>query len=67
MINLDGTQTVNDIRKSLDMPEGAMFCIHLEYGGDIHGDLKDARECYVVYRMRIEQIGKFCVVHFYNY
>ena len=67
MINLDGTQTVWQIRDSLTMPAGTMACIHREYSGNIYCDLKDASECYVVYRMCIEQSGDFYIVHLYTY
>ena len=67
MINLDGTQTVKDIREWLAMPEGTLCRIHREYGGDIYCDLEDARQCLIVYRMCTSYYGDDLVVHLYTY
>lgn len=67
MINLDGTQTVNDLRKWLDMPEGTLVHIHLKYGEDAYCDLEDARHCYNVHRMFTQYECDDLVVHLYNF
>lgn len=67
MINLDGTQTVNDVRKWLDLPDGTLVEIHLEYGQNIYCDLEDARQCYNVYRMYTQYDGDDLILHLYTY
>ena len=68
MINLDGTQTVNDVCRSCNF--GSTNCIvnvHLEYGTTRTYHIDDARDCYVVYRMKISVISNAVVLDLYNY
>lgn len=67
MINLDGAQTVNDIRKWLDLPDGTLVQIHLEYNKGIYCDIEDARQCYIVHRMYSQYDGDDLILHLYNY
>lgn len=68
MINLDGTQTVNDVCRSCNI--GSTNCIvnvHLEYGATITYHIDDARCCYNVYRMEISAVSNAVILDLYNY
>lgn len=67
MINLDGTQTVNDVCRSCNI--GSTNCIvnvHLEYGATCTYHIDDAR-CYNVYRMEISAVSNAVILDLYNY
>lgn len=68
MINLDGTQTVNDICRSCTI--GSINCIvnvHFEHGATRTYHIDDARCCYNVYRMEISAVSNAVILDLYNY
>ena len=68
MINLDGTQTVNDICRSCTI--GSINCIvnvHLEYGMTRTYRIDDARLCSNVYRMEISAVSNAVILDLYTY
>ena len=68
MINLDGTQTVNDLCRSFMITDvNCIVNVHLEYGRTKTYRLDDARDCYVVYRMEIWVDSNEVVLDLYNY
>ena len=68
MIYLDGTQTVDAIRQSINLPNtNCIVKMHLEYGDHHAWYLEDARACYNVYRMEISEISNVIIIDMYNY
>ena len=67
MIILDGSQSVYDVCEGLDLPDGTLVEIHLEYGRCLHCELEDAKYCYIVYRMYTQYDGDDLILHLYNY
>lgn len=71
MINLDGTQTVNDICRSCTI--GSINCIvnvHFEngtYGITRTYHIDDAHCRYNVYRMEISAVSNAVILDLYNY
>ena len=68
MINLDGTQTVNDICRSCTI--GNINClvnVHLEYVATRTYYIDDARDCYNVYRMEISAVSNAVILDLYTY
>lgn len=68
MINLDGTQTVNDICRSCMFTDvNCIVNVHLEYGATRTYHIDDARDCYNVYRMEISAVSNAVILDLYNY
>lgn len=68
MINLDGTQTVNDICRSCMFTDvNCIVNVHLEYGRTLTCHIDDARHCFIVYRMEIWVDSNEVVLDLYNY
>ena len=68
MINLDGTQTVNDICRSCTIGNiNCLVIVHLEYGATRTYHIDDARSCYNVYRVEISAVSNAIIVDLYIY
>lgn len=68
MINLDGTQTVNDIcQHCMITGVNCIVNVHLEHGRTLTYHLDDARVCYIVYRMEMWVDSNEVVLDLYNY
>ena len=68
MINLDGTQTVNNICRSCTI--GNIRCIvnvHLKHGITHTYYIDDARDYLIVYRMEISAVSNAVILDLYTY
>ena len=68
MITLDGTQTVSNICRSFNfVGTNCLVNVRLRYGTTITYCLDDARNCLIVYRMKISADSNAVIVDLYTY